>query len=314
MASKHSTHEQSELCVLISTQNRPDSLLQTLRLLAASDIDRCRFEVIVIDNAVEPTAKQVTESMEEQLSVRYLHEPNRGKCHALNRGLAEDCVAPVIAVLDDDMSPGPEWCRRVLEVSDRWPNAGVFAGSSYVIWPENEHVPDWIRSRLISGVALSVVAYGKERTTAPGEFMSGNHFWFRRKVVGSRRFIDHWLSDAHFVLGLIEDGTTGVVAPEPSCGHRIQANLLRLDVQRERATNFGRQVSRFLLAFPRTVPQAKMAANHPVLWKVRCLVALTRWLLVAASVPLRRPVNRIPNALLARIGIANHLTCLLKRS
>ncbi len=314
MAIENTIPGHTELCVLICTQNRPDSLLQTLELLAANDIDRSRFEVIVVDNALEPTAKQVTESMAERLTVRYLHEPVAGKSHALNLGLEADCYAPIIAVLDDDMSPGPEWCRGVLGLCDRWPNAGVFAASSYVIWPQNEFIPDWIRSHRLSGIFLSVIEYGKERLTSPGEFMSGNYFWFRRSVVGSRRFPDFWTSQAHFVLGLIDDGTNGVVAPEPRCGHRIQTHLLRLDVQRERAALFGREVSKFILAFPRTVPQARLAANHPILWKLRCLIALTRSVLMAASVPFRKSANRIPIALIARVGIANHLTSLFRRS
>lgn len=305
---------QTELCVLICTQNRLESLHLTLQLLAENDIERRRFEVIVIDNAIEPTAKQVTESMVDKLSVRYLHEPREGKSYALNRGLEADCNAPIIAVLDDDMSPGPGWCRGVLELCERWPNAGVFAASSYVIWPENETIPDWIRSRRLSGIFLSVIDYRKERLTAPGEFMSGNYFWFRRSVVGARRFPDFWTSQAHFVLGLIDDGTEGVVAPEPRCGHRIQSDLLRLDVLRKRATLFGSEVSNFILAFPRTVPQAKLAANHPILWKMRCFAALTYSLLMAVSVPFRNSKNRIPTALLARVGITNHLTSLLRRS
>lgn len=313
MAFEHSNRGEVGLCVLVCTQNRPDSLLETLQLLAANDIDRGRFEVVVIDNAVEQTARQATESMADLLTIRYLHEPVPGKSHALNRGLEEEGDAPVIAVLDDDMSPGPGWCRGVLDLCERWPNAGVFAASSYVIWPQNEIIPNWIRSRRISGIALSVVDYGRERLTSPGEFMSGNHFWFRRSVVRSRRFPDFWPPEAHFVLGLIEDGTKGVVAPEPRCGHRIQKNLLSLDVQRERATEFGRAVSKFILAFPRTVPQARLAANHRILWKTRCLAALARSVFMAASVPFRKPDNRIPTALLARVGIANHLTCLFRR-
>jgi len=309
MAIERATAEPADLTVMISTQDRPDSLKETLQLLARNDIDRDQLDVLVIDNASEPTARAVAESMSADLSVRYLHEPTAGKCHALNRGLEAECLAPIIAVLDDDMSPGPEWCRSVLDLCDRWPGAGVFAAGSYVIWPENVEIPEWVRPGAVSCWALSVVRYAEERITAPGEFMSGNHFWFRRDVVGSRRFPDLW-AEAHFILGLIDDGTKGVVAPEPRCGHRIQPNLLRLDVQRERATKFGRHLARFRLEFPRTVPQAKMAADHPLLWKTRCLANLGRWLLVAASAPLRRSGNRIPTALVARVGIANNLECL----
>lgn len=301
--------ESADLTVLISTQDRPDSLRLTLQMLARNDFDLNRLDVVVIDNAVEPAARAVVESMSVELPVRYLHEPMPGKCHALNRGLESEKLAPIVVVLDDDMSPGPDWCKGILDVCDRWPNAGVFAASSYVIWPENVEIPDWARRRSVSCWALSVVQYSEERRTSPGEFMSGNYFWFRSDIVGSRRFPDMW-SEAHFILGLIDDGTTGVVAPTPQCGHRIQPGLLRLDAQRERATKLGRHLARFRLEFPNSVPQARMAADRPLLWKIRCLANLTRWLVVAATAPLRRPGNRTATALVARIGIANNLECL----
>ena len=64
--------------MLISTQDRSDSLKETLQLLARNDIDRDRLDVLVIENASEPTARAVTESMSAKLSVRYLHD---GRVH-----------------------------------------------------------------------------------------------------------------------------------------------------------------------------------------------------------------------------------------
>ena len=302
--------EKVDLTVLICTQDRPDSLRLTLQMLARNEFDLNRLDVVVIDNAVEPTARAIAESMSADLRVRYLHEPTPGKCHALNRGLECDGLAPIVAVLDDDMSPGPDWCEGILDVCDRWPDAGVFAASSYVIWPENVEIPDWVRRRSVSCWALSVVEYAHERRTTPGELISGNYFWFRRDTVGSRRFPDFWAPEAHFILGLIDDGATGVVAPKPRCGHRIQPGLLRLDVQRERATKLGHHLAKFRLGFPNSVPQARMAADRPLLWQIRCLANLTRWLLVAATAPLRRSENRIATCLIARVGIANNLECL----
>ena len=111
------------------------------------------------------------------------------------------------------------------------------------------------------------------------------------------------------MLGVIEDGARGVVGPEPQCGHRIQPDLLRLDVQKRRAWKLGYHLPRFRMGFPRTVPQAGLAVRHPILWKARCLANLLRWIAVAASAPLRSSGNRIPTGLLARIGIANNLEC-----
>lgn len=299
-----------DLTVLICTLNRPQSLAETLSLLALNDVQSVSLDVVVIDNSSDGSARKVVDSMAIELEVRYLHEPKPGKYHALNRGLSTEHLAPIIVVLDDDMSPGRDWCRGVLEVCNRWPQAGVFAASSYVIWPEGIDIPEWIRPRSVSCWALSVVEYSSERTSKPGEFMSGNYFWFRKSAVGGRRFPEFWAPEAHFTLGLIEDGATGVMAPEPRCGHRVQPELLDLSLQRKRAVLLGRHLPRFRLGFTKTVPQAKQAATHPIAWKVRCAANLLRWLLIFASIPFRKSTNRIPVELSARLGIANNWECL----
>ena len=61
MAIERTKAESADLTVLISTQNRPDSLKETLQLLARNNIDHMRLDVLVIDNATEPTAREVTE-------------------------------------------------------------------------------------------------------------------------------------------------------------------------------------------------------------------------------------------------------------
>ena len=57
MTIERTTVKQADLTVLICTLDRPDSLRETLQLLAQNDIDR--LDVLVIDNANEPTARAV---------------------------------------------------------------------------------------------------------------------------------------------------------------------------------------------------------------------------------------------------------------
>jgi glycosyltransferase involved in cell wall biosynthesis len=304
----------ADLTVLICTRNRADSLRTTLELLAANQLEELRLNVIVVGNGCVDHTEAVVEAMRGELDLSYMAEPVPGKHHALNRGLEADRLAPIVAVLDDDMSPPADWCRRVLELCDRWPDAGVFASSSFVIWPDGEDIPGWARRQSVACWAFSVIQYSVERPMRPGEFPSGNHFWFRTSVLGTRRFTGLWATEPHFSLGLIEDGTSGVVGAEPSCGHRIQPDLLRLEILRDRATRMGRNLPRIRLGYPRTVPQAKIAHRHRFFWRLLCLANLARWLVVAASAFLRRPDGRIRTSLSARIGIANNLACLLSRA
>lgn len=314
MTSLEAAAELPDLTVLICTRDRPESLALTLDLLARQDLCLSRFEeVLVVDNSEAGTARSVVDDRSSILRVRSIQETRPGKWYALNAGLAASGLAPVIAVLDDDMSPGEDYCRRILEVCERWPDAGVFAASIYPIPPEGMELPAWVSRRGVIGWALSSIEYHGEGPAAPGHYLSGGHFWFRRAAAGGRVFPEFWAPEAHFTLGLVEDGVKAIVAEEPRCGHRVQPELLQLDVQRRRAVLTGSHLPKFRLDFPRTVPQARFAAQHPILWKLRCLGNLCRWAAVMATVPMRRGTNRVTTELIARVAIANNIACLRHR-
>ena len=136
------------ISVIICTQNRSESLKVTLECLASSFRDGIQAEVIVVDNASRDNTRDVATSFNERIPLRYMYEPVvgvYGKSHALNRALDSGGLGEIIAVLDDDMSPHPDWFKGVSAICMRWPEVDIFTGKTYTIWPEGE-VPGWAKN------------------------------------------------------------------------------------------------------------------------------------------------------------------------
>lgn len=85
--------------VLLRTRNRPWYLRQALEGLAAQTLRD--FEALVINDGGEDVADLLAE-FEGLVEIRYFHhQPGRGRCAALNRGL-DEARGTYVAYLDDD--------------------------------------------------------------------------------------------------------------------------------------------------------------------------------------------------------------------
>jgi GT2 family glycosyltransferase/SAM-dependent methyltransferase len=98
------------LAVVVCTRDRPEDLSRCLESLTRSRMPP--DEVIVVDNApAQDTTRAVVEAFP---SFRYVPEPRRGLSVARNSGVAASS-AKIVAYVDDDSTPHPDWVRRVRE-------------------------------------------------------------------------------------------------------------------------------------------------------------------------------------------------------
>jgi glycosyltransferase involved in cell wall biosynthesis len=271
--------EKLDLTVIICTHNRAESLSETLRCLAEADATGLAFEVVVVANHCTDATPAVVTSFQETLRLRYLSETKLGKSHCLNHALENGGLGEIVAVLDDDMSPEAEWLQGVVSLCRRWPEMDVFSGNSYVIWPPG-NLPSWARRPSLLGWAYSVIHYGdKDKPLPASRWPSGNHFWFRSRVLrNERRFADSWVAEARFVMDLVADGHGMVVGPGSNCGHRIQPALLLERTIRERAAKTGRSFANVRMKpFRATSKQAAHFKKHPIIARMFCVLCLLRW-------------------------------------
>ena len=93
--------------IVICTRNRPESLRRCLEMLDHRDI-------LVVDNASD---NDETRQVAEAAGVRYVVEPRIGVNRARNTA-ARHCTSDVLAYVDDDTIPTPEWLPNLLKEFD----------------------------------------------------------------------------------------------------------------------------------------------------------------------------------------------------
>lgn len=277
----------ADITVVICTRNRAESLRETLACLARAELPGLHSEIVVVDNGSTYATAEVVRDASTCRPVRYLSEPHPGKSWALNRALSAAPLGEIVAVLDDDMSPHVDWFKGVKTICDRWPDRDLFTGRSYVIWP-NADVPDWCLHPRLRGWAYSVLdANRKDAPLTDGRWFSGNHFWFRSRVLADGRKFQPGLNplethiemaEPQFMLTLIEDGYKGIMSAEATCGHRIQKELLEFNILKQRALRVGRGYAMVrMIPFKPRIKQARLFRAHPVLSRLFCLASIAGW-------------------------------------
>jgi len=268
-----------DISVVICTFNRADSLGETLESLARADREGMEIEVVVVDNNSTDSTKEVIESYSGRLDIRYLFEPKQGhgKADPLNRALEAGGFGEIVAFLDDDMTVEEGWFRGVRSICARYPDHDLFSGRSYVIWP-CEEIPGWAKDLHVLQWAMSVMeSIHEDREIHRGYWPSGNHYWVRSRVFEDGRGFQNIWSEAHFTLGLLEDGYRGVYGPDAVVGHRIQPPLLDPDTLRKRAIVTGKSRANSCLPYPRSFPRAKLLRDHPLRFRTLVLANALRW-------------------------------------
>jgi glycosyltransferase involved in cell wall biosynthesis len=235
----------------------------------------------VVDNGGGDATPAAVRDFQERLPIRLLLEPRQGvygKSHALNRALDTGSLANIVAVMDDDMNPHPDWFQGVAAISNRWPGKDVFTGRSYVVWPVDTPLA-FTRSGELATWMYSVIDHGdQDQPMGNGRWFSGNHFWFRSRCLTSGvRFDDVWLTEPKFMLDLVEKGYGAISGADAVIGHRIQNRLLSELVIRDRAVKVGRSNAEVRLRpYRRGLKHASFFHQHPLLGRLFCCAKLAQ--------------------------------------
>jgi glycosyltransferase involved in cell wall biosynthesis len=135
-----------ELSVVIPTHNRAALLEGALGALAPQEgRGSLDWEIVVVDNNSRDHTADVVDSMSKltAIPVVYVFEPRLGLSHARNRGINE-ARGSIIAFIDDDVLPAPDWIIQIVSAMDRWRAHGV-GGRILPHWEAPP--PDWLTQR-----------------------------------------------------------------------------------------------------------------------------------------------------------------------
>jgi GT2 family glycosyltransferase len=221
--------------VLLPTFRRPHHLPLTLEALAVQD-PGVPWELVVVDNDPEGTGARYVEQLRPAFTVpvRYLIEPRRGAAAARNRGIAE-ARGEVVAMLDDDVLPQPDWLQQLVEpiLSGRADGAG-----GRVLLDPAVATPRWFRRDLLGGLLSHFDPADSERQLVDDEFVVTANAAFRLADVramggfdaalgphGSRHMVN---DDLQLVRDLRLAGARLVYAPAAAVQHELPVERLRL--------------------------------------------------------------------------------------
>lgn len=148
--------ERVEASVVIPTHCRPELLRKAVDGVLAQGLAPDRYEVIVVDNASDDDTRRALEPWLGDGRVRYLLEPSVGLSHARNTGWRA-AGGRIVAFLDDDAIPAPDWLERIVEVFEsRTPTPGCVGGRVLPIWESPR--PSWLDDALLTG--LTIIDWG----------------------------------------------------------------------------------------------------------------------------------------------------------
>ncbi|WP_315790565.1 hormogonium polysaccharide biosynthesis glycosyltransferase HpsE [Fischerella sp. JS2] len=121
-----------EFTLAIPTYNRAKYLPIILeRLRSQVDLENLSWEIIIIDNNSTDDTADVIHSYQAKwdlnCSLNYFLEPEQGVTFARLRAVRE-AKGQLIAFLDDDNLPAPNWVKEAVNFAQEHPQAGAFGG------------------------------------------------------------------------------------------------------------------------------------------------------------------------------------------
>ena len=138
-----------DVAVCVCTCNRRDGLERLLERLAAAGLESLapdRVSLVVVDNAPNAAIAELCRSRQARLGVplHYVEEPERGISFARNRAVetALGLGADLVAFIDDDDLPEPDWLRHLL-LRQRQTGADLVFGLA--IMPPGLEIPPALR-------------------------------------------------------------------------------------------------------------------------------------------------------------------------
>jgi glycosyltransferase involved in cell wall biosynthesis len=208
---------QLEVSVVITTYQRSARVAALLEHLQHQTLAHHRFEVVVVDNCSTDDTSRVVNSLIPDLPFRAtLHRTsvNRGPAAARNMGW-QSTTTPLLAFLDDDVTPRPEWLEAGLGAFRHQPGTGVVQGRTWV--PE--------------GVDLAQVGWGPPNwetvhtiDNSTPFFESCNIFYRRQALEATGGFdedIGLWAEDTSLGWQVLAAGWKRGFAPLAAVTHPI---------------------------------------------------------------------------------------------
>ncbi len=226
-----------DLSIIIGTRNRAEALALVLDAFTRIQT-RYNWELIVVDNGSTDATRDVLARATSTLPLVALMQPKPGlsRAHNAARGVAR---APILAFIDDDCYPQPDFIDQVIEVF-RSPSTAFMGGR--VLLHDPTDLPITIQTR---ATPLDLPAGS---TLAPG-ILHGANLAFRAEAFDALGGFDELLGpgglcrsggDWDLVLRALAAGYHGCYDPGPTVAHHHRRKHIAEQRDLERRYDYGR--------------------------------------------------------------------------
>lgn len=130
--------------ILFATYNGSSTLPRMLDSFLQLETLADDWEIVAVDNGSNDNTSTIIKSYQDTLPIKYICEPQKGKNHALNRGLLES-TGDLIIITDDDIIADPSWLVKLIDCAKINTEYNIFGGTIKPFWPCSR-IPNYIHS------------------------------------------------------------------------------------------------------------------------------------------------------------------------
>ncbi|MBO5619567.1 MAG: glycosyltransferase [Paludibacteraceae bacterium] len=170
------------LTAIICTYNRAKYIRPLLESIAANDLPKNEYEILLVDNNCTDNTREVCETFaaaHTDVQFRYTVEPEQGLSAARNRGIKE-AQGDIIVYIDDDAMVDTWYLRTYAEWFAAHPETMACGGPIEPLYETAE--PDWM-SPYTKALLTAWMNYGREVREYPhGRYPGGGNAAYRKSV------------------------------------------------------------------------------------------------------------------------------------
>lgn len=170
------------LTAIICTYNRAKYIGNLLESIAANDLPKSEYEILLVDNNCTDNTREICEAFaaaHKDVLFRYVVEPEQGLSAARNKGIKE-AKGDSIVYIDDDALVDAHYLRSYAEWFDSHPETMACGGPIEPLYETAE--PSWM-TPFTKALLTAWMNYGdKVREYPKGRYPGGGNAAYRKEV------------------------------------------------------------------------------------------------------------------------------------
>ena len=170
------------LTVIICTYNRAKYIGNLLESIAANDLPKSEYEILLVDNNCTDNTREICNAFaaaHPDVQFRYTIEPEQGLSAARNKGIKE-AKGEYLVYIDDDALVDTWYLRTIYEYMVAHPEISAVGGPIIPLYETKE--PEWM-TRYTKELLCGYLYFGEEERTFPGNrYPGGGNAAYRAEV------------------------------------------------------------------------------------------------------------------------------------